>query len=177
MEFTPIRIQSLDDKRFPCGDCNESFSTRMVLRRHKRKNHSLKRKNPELKNDEDSIHKPRIADENGLQRNDSGKIYKNRDRFISCKEFNRLILKPVIEWSQLPLNCIYRLDHVDAVNKVIKLTNKRRTSVSVKIPTFVIDKLYDEIADSRDDDINTIYLRPKGEETIDIVTKQNSCKL
>ena len=97
-------------------------------------------------------------------------------RFISEREFNRLMLKPIIEWSQLTLNCIYRLDHVDAVNKVIKLTNNRKRAVSVKIPSFVIDKLYDEIGDSPDDIINTIYLRPKGEETMDIVTKQH-CKL
>ena len=125
MEFTPIRIQSLDDKRFPCEDCKESFSTRMVLKRHKRKNHSLNRKNTDSRKYEDSdmesIHKTRIAAEGGLNRNDSGAVYKKRKRFISYKEFNRLILKPVIEWSQLPLNCIYRLDHVDAINKVIKL--------------------------------------------------------
>ena len=96
MEFTPIRIQSLDDMKFPCEDCKESFSTRMVLKRHKRKNHSLKRKNPELWKHEDSdmesVHKTQVAVASGLKRNDSGTepvVYKKRRRFISDKEFNR----------------------------------------------------------------------------------------
>ena len=57
MEFTPIGIQSLDDKRFPCGDYTESFSTRMVLKRHKRKNHNLKRKNTDIDSDKEPVHK------------------------------------------------------------------------------------------------------------------------
>ena len=112
MEFTPIRIQSLDDKRFPCKDCKESFSTRMVLKRQQRKNHNLKRKNIDSRKYEDShmesVHKTRVAVGSELKRNDSGAVYKKRRRFISEREFNRLALKPVIEWSQLAQNCIYR---------------------------------------------------------------------
>ena len=76
-----------------------------------------------------------------------------------------------MEWSELSRDCVYRLDHVDAVNQIMYLTDRKRVKKSARIPTFVIDKLYDEVTDVPEDINTTIYFRPKGEDSIDIVSK------
>ena len=94
--------------------------------------------------------------------------------FIGEKEFNRSACQQPMPWSNLPRNCIYKLEWVNSTDAGVagNLTNADGITVSVLLPKFVVDK----ILAITDTDVK-IYLRPKGEDLVDIATqKKHICK-
>ena len=94
--------------------------------------------------------------------------------FIGEKEFNRLACQQPILWSNLPRNYIYKLEWVNRSDAGVagNLTNADGITISVLLPKFVVDK----ILAITDKDVK-IYIRPKGEDLVDIATqKKHICK-
>ena len=64
-------------------------------------------------------------------------------RFISVEMFDKMIVKPSIEWNDLSLECIYKVDNVYDLDerRIADLTNREGITVPVALPEFVTKKL------------------------------------
>ena len=192
MESTPVKILPSNEKKFQCQDCDRSFYYRMVLDNHIKKKHAgvvsqnCIREKPKI--DMNSLIDDQIASDTRKfqkqqhtdvvsKKNDEDmevKPRKKRRRFISIQEFNRFVQKQPIKWSDLPKDCIYKLEdcHVVAEQIAASLTNRNGITVTTLLPEFVVDKLL-----SITESLALTYLRPKGEDQVDIVTKAIEKKL
>ena len=92
--------------------------------------------------------------------------------FISVQDFNRYARRQIMEWIDIPCNCIYKVEWFNTTNHQIagNLMNKDGIIFTVILPTLVVDKLLSITEKDVD-----IYLRRDSTNQVDIVAlKKNS---
>ena len=99
-----------------------------------------------------------------------------RHGFITSEVFNRNMFryKRPMEWTDLARDCIYQLnDSYTIKHRVVgTLTGPRGNVLSVFLPMFVINQLL-----ARDETNVKVYIRPKGDDKVDIATiKKTVCR-
>ena len=84
------------------------------------------------------------------------------------KDFNRFVHHEPIKWSDLPQDCIYKLERVNVINDrqiSANFTNADGITISVLLPQFVLDRLI-----SLNETNVDIYIKSKGKEQVDITS-------
>ena len=186
----PCLLPQFEKKRIECPSCDRSFSTRFGLNRHRKKCHSSLG-DPSIVKQEEVVETSKQEEENPVETSKQEEenhvvthvesstqveaTPKRRKRnFISIHDFNRYACQQPIKWSDLPRDCIYKLEWVNAEGEQIaaNLTSRDGVTKSVLLPKFVVDRL---LAITESDII--VYVRPQGEDQVDIVTpKKHTCK-